>query len=79
MISHDLLLITQSYITEHIDTFHDKRLQKLTTLKLHTILRRKNPYLFRAKNILTAHDLITKVYAIWFRSNQDLTGVIVAK
>ncbi len=71
MISHDLLLITQSYITEHIDTFHDKRLQKLTTLKLHTILRRKNPYLFRAKNILTAYDLIQSFLDAYISSQEE--------
>lgn len=63
--------MTQSYITERIDTFHNKRLQKLTTLKLYTILRRKNPYLFRAKNILTAHDLIQSFLDAYISSQEE--------
>ena len=34
------------------------RLKNLQKLKLNQILKRKNPYLFKAKNILTAQDLV---------------------
>src|SRR3989338_2079224 len=46
------------YVEENIGGFHSKRLQNLETLKLDKILKRKNPYLFKAKNILTAQDLV---------------------
>jgi hypothetical protein len=36
--------------------FYQKRTEKLEELKLKTILKRKNPYLFKAKNIQTAGD-----------------------
>ena len=40
------------FIQEHIGPeFHDKKLAKLRALKLEDILRRKNPYLFKAKHI----------------------------
>jgi len=46
------------YVEKHISTFHQKRLEYITTTtKLDKILQQKNPYLFRAKNILTAQDL----------------------
>lgn len=42
------------YVEENIGTFHAKRLQNLEALELRKILKSKNPYLFKAKNILTA-------------------------
>jgi hypothetical protein len=47
-----------AYVEKNISTFHTKRLQNLEELKLSTILKRKNPYLFKAKNVLTAQDLV---------------------
>lgn len=46
------------YVEEHIGSFHQKRLDRLASLKLRDVLKRKNPYLFKAKNILTAGDLM---------------------
>ncbi len=48
----------RQYIDTSISSFHENRLNRLKQLKLSTILRRKNPYLFRAKDILTAQDLV---------------------
>lgn len=48
----------KGYVEQNIGNFHQKRLQNIERLKLKTILKRKNPYLFKAKNILTASDLI---------------------
>ncbi len=39
------------YLAEHIVTpFYNIRLNNLNSLKLSSVLRRKNPYLFKAKN-----------------------------
>jgi len=46
------------YVEQHIPSFHASRLESLKRLKLKSILRRKNPYLFRAKNMVTASELI---------------------
>ena len=46
------------YVEENIGSFHERRLKSLEGLKLKKILKRKNPYLFKAKNILTSHDLV---------------------
>lgn len=48
----------QEYVEQNIGSFHAKRLQSLETLKLSKILKSKNPYLFKAKNILTAEQLV---------------------
>ncbi len=47
-----------AYVERHIGAFHQNRLESLQALKLDRIIRRKNPYLFRAKNILTAQDFV---------------------
>lgn len=47
-----------TYIEGNIGTFHQNRLQSIKTLKLGKILKRKNPYLFKAKNVLLAQDLV---------------------
>lgn len=61
-----------TYIEENIGDFHKKRLQNLEKLKLREILKRKNPYLFKAKNILTAQDLV-KVLLDAHLSSQEET------
>ncbi|MCX8156530.1 MAG: PmeII family type II restriction endonuclease [Verrucomicrobiae bacterium] len=47
------------FIEDHIGpSFHEKRLKSLENLRLEQILRRKNPYLYKAKNINTAGDFV---------------------
>ena len=40
------------YVEENIGVFHDKRIQSLDRLKLSDVLKRKNPYLYKAKTRL---------------------------
>ena len=47
------------YVEKNIGAFHKKRISSLANLKLSTILKRKNPYLFKAKNILTAEQIVS--------------------
>ena len=62
--------VTQ-YVEEHIGTFHEKRIQSLDTLKLNTVLKRKNPYLFKAKNVLTASDIVKGIVDAHISSNEE--------
>ncbi len=39
-----------------IDPFYNKRIKALSLLKLTEVLKRKNPYLFKAKNIELSSD-----------------------
>ena len=48
----------KEYVEKQIPEFHQARLDRLQDLKLDKILKRKNPYLFRAKNLITAPDLV---------------------
>jgi hypothetical protein len=58
------------YVEENIGTFHKKRIAGLNQLKLKTVLSKKNPYLFKAKYILTAQDII-KSFTDAFISSQE--------
>jgi len=46
------------YVRQNIGGFHKGRLESLKKLKLNKILQRKNPYLFKARNVLLAQDLV---------------------
>ena len=48
----------KKYVEANIGTFHERRLNSLNKLNLHKVLKRKNPYLFKAKNVLTAERII---------------------
>jgi len=46
------------YVEENIGDFHSRRIARLDELKLHEVLQRKNPYLFKAKYFLEADVII---------------------
>jgi hypothetical protein len=59
------------YVEKNIPSFHARRLEKLTTLNLHEVLQRKNPYLFRAKNMNDAADLVKNVLDAYLSSQEE--------
>jgi len=59
------------YVNENIVVFHQNRINSIMKLKLKAILKRKNPYLFRAKNILTAQDLIKPILDAYLSSQEE--------
>src|SRR3972149_10202097 len=58
MVAIKIAEVTQ-YVEKNINGFHDGRLESLKRMRLNKILERKNPYLFKAKNILLAQDLVS--------------------
>ncbi|GAB4465030.1 MAG: PmeII family type II restriction endonuclease [Anaerolineales bacterium] len=46
------------FVEKNIGEFHERRAASLKSLKLSQVLKRKNPYLFKAKDINDAHDLV---------------------
>lgn len=46
------------YVEKNIGSFHEKRILSLDKLKLSQVLKRKNPYLFKAKAILTSEEVV---------------------
>jgi len=59
------------YVEKNIGAFHKKRIISLGKLKLSQILKRKNPYLFKAKNILTAQDLVKTILDAHLSSQEE--------
>jgi hypothetical protein len=59
------------YVEQNIGTFHQKRIQSLDSLKLSQVLRRKNPYLFKAKYVLTAEQIIKGLVDAHISSNEE--------
>jgi hypothetical protein len=62
--------VTQ-YVEQNIGTFHSKRIESLNDLKLSKVLRRKNPYLFKAKYVLTAEQIIKGLVDAHISSNEE--------
>src|SRR3989344_3430847 len=62
----------QTYISEGVMTpFYDIRLQKLSELTFNGIMKRKNPYLFKAKNIQTAEELVRYILDAFLSSQEE--------
>lgn len=59
------------FIEPQIVEFHKRRIDSLLQLKLQKILSRKNPYLFRAKNLNTAHDLVKAILDAHLSSQEE--------
>lgn len=68
----DLLKKIENYVKEHISEFHDNRLKKLGTLKLDELLKRKNPYLYKAKDLNTPEAVVRNL-AFAFMSSAEET------
>ncbi len=62
--------VTQ-YVEKNIGTFHQKRIQSLDSLKLSQVLKRKNPYLYKAKYVLTAEQIIRGIVDAHISSNEE--------
>ncbi|MBI4053579.1 MAG: cytosolic protein [Candidatus Diapherotrites archaeon] len=56
---------------EHIAEFHTARLQSLEKTSLKELLKRKNPYLYRAKNLVTASELVTSILDAKLSSSEE--------
>ena len=58
------------YVNNNIGLFHRRRIELLEGLKLTNLLK-KNPYLFRAKHLTTAADLIESLLGARLSSSQE--------
>ncbi|MEP7147945.1 MAG: PmeII family type II restriction endonuclease [Acidobacteriota bacterium] len=62
--------VTQ-YVEQNIGTFHQKRIESLNELKLSTVLRRKNPYLYKAKHMLTSDEIVRQIVDAHISSSEE--------
>ena len=67
--------ITQQEITDYVETniqdFHQRRLDNLQKLKMLDVVKQKNPYLFKAKNINTAQDFVKTILDARLSSQEE--------
>ena len=61
----------KEYVAENIGEFHAARLKSLSELKLKEILLRKNPYLFKAKHVLTSEALVKQLLDAHLSSQEE--------
>ncbi|MDR2170748.1 MAG: hypothetical protein LBP59_11450 [Planctomycetaceae bacterium] len=63
--------IVIEYVREHIGSFHQQRIDCLSKLKLHDVLKRKNPYLFRVKSLNVASEIVKGITDAHISSNEE--------
>ena len=59
------------YVEDNIGSFHQKRIDSLSKLKLKNVLKRKNPYLFKAKDVQTAEQIVRGILEAHISSNEE--------
>ncbi len=63
--------LIEKYVNENIESFHLKRIEAISKLKLADVLKSKNPYLFRAKNVHLASTLMTAILDARLSSSEE--------
>jgi hypothetical protein len=61
----------QDFADAQIIDSHDRHLMRLENIKLKEILRRKNPYLFRARNFVLVADLIRSLMETYLSASEE--------
>lgn len=62
--------LVNSYVNENIVDFHSRKIKSLEELRLERLLL-KNPYLFKAKHIVTAAELISNLLDAFLSSSEE--------
>lgn len=61
----------EKYIKDNIGDFHIRRAESMRNLELRKIIARKNPYLYRAKNVALAQDFVKIVLNAYLSSQEE--------
>lgn len=61
----------QQLITRQLNEFYQRRMQKIGTLRLTEILRRKNPYLFKALGSQNDREIVSGLLAAYLSSSDE--------
>jgi hypothetical protein len=59
------------FVSENIGEFHKSRVNRIKKVKLKQVLQKKNPYLFKAKNLLTAEKLVESLLQAYLSSSEE--------
>src|SRR3990172_1344851 len=58
-------------IAERLADFYQRRMQRLETLKLKDVLKRKNPYLFKAVGTQSATEIVEGLLTAYLSSSDE--------
>lgn len=61
----------EALVHQRLSDFYQRRLQKLSTLKLKDTLKKKNPYLFRAVGIQNASEIVEGLLSAYMSSSDE--------
>jgi hypothetical protein len=59
------------YVEANISQFHKQRIEKIKTLKLMQVLKKKNPYLFKAKYLKTSGEIVKQLIEAYISSSEE--------
>ena len=72
MIMSSFYYIYSDFLADNVLTpFYNRRLMALQQIHLNDILKRKNPYLFKAKNIELAQDFVKSIVDAFLSSQEE--------
>lgn len=71
MLNTELINSIAQYVEQHIGEFHASRIAKLQSVNLKELLSRKNPYMFKAKNIVTAGNMVESIASATMSSAEE--------
>ena len=69
--NQQLLNDISKYVEDHIGEFHAARIAKLQNMNLKEILKRKNPYMYRAKDLTSAGQFVESLAAATMSSAEE--------
>lgn len=61
----------REYVNNNIIEFHQSKIKTIENINLKSILKKKNPYLFKAKNITLASDLVLNILDAFLSSSEE--------
>jgi len=62
--------VITDYVNKNIVFFHEKRIERLKKLNINILLK-KNPYLFKAKNVESAGELLNGFLDAFLSSSEE--------
>lgn len=65
------LKVVRQFVNQNIGSFHQARLVSLQDVSPSSVPKRKNPYLFRAKNLNTASELVESLLMAYLSSSEE--------
>ena len=70
MAKFDLKIVTK-YVEDNIGEFHKSRLAKVDSIKLKDVLKSKNPYLYKAKNVNQSREIVESILNAFISSSEE--------